>query len=61
MWYVKESVYILHTMPLNLHELKICIQDACESVDMQMANVWTEIIILLCVESPVGLTLKSNK
>jgi len=33
----------------NLHELKICILDACESSEMQMSNVWIEIIILrLC-------------
>jgi hypothetical protein len=30
-------------MLLNLHEFKICIQEACESADTQMLpNVWSE-------------------
>jgi hypothetical protein len=48
-------------MPQNLHELKIYIQDACESVDMKMlSSDGNEIIILTCVESSVELTLKSD-
>jgi hypothetical protein len=49
-------------MPQNQDGLRIHIQDACESSGMQMlSNVWIELVILTCVESPVGFTLKSDE
>jgi len=61
--YIKESVYTPSpSMPQNLHELKIHILGACESVDMQiLSTVWNEINILTCAESPMGFTLRSDK
>jgi len=40
-------------MPQNLHELKIRIGDACESVDVEICPVFgmRSIIVLMCVES----------
>jgi hypothetical protein len=49
-------------MPQNLCEGKIHIQDVCESPGMQMLSTGIGLIIIfMCVESPVGLTLKSDK
>jgi hypothetical protein len=50
-------------MPQNFNELKIRVPDASESLDMHMlSSVWNEIfIVLACVDSPMGLTFKSDK
>jgi hypothetical protein len=48
-------------MPQNLCELQIRIRDACELIGMQMSDVLNEIIVLTCVESSVGIILKSGK
>jgi hypothetical protein len=56
----------LHLPPsaLNLHKLKICIQDASELFDMRMLSmVWnkSDYHFGKCRESPLGLTLKSDE
>jgi hypothetical protein len=50
-------------MSQNIQELKTRTRDAGESADLQMlSNVWNEQIFgLMCVESQLILTLKSDK
>jgi len=50
-------------VPQNLHELKIHIRHAYQSAEMQCCPLPEVrlIIVLMFVESPVGLTLKFDK